>query len=902
MRPLRLAMEGLTAFPDRQEIDLSKLGLFCVTGATGAGKTTMFDAIAFALYGRAPRVGREVRRLVASARGEARVELEFRSGESTFRVARRLKLTASGNTSQKALLERLDGTAWTTFVDGPDAVARSVEEITGLGFEAFTRAVMLPQGDFARLLNGPAKDRRSILVQLLDLGRVEDAARRARGEGTALRGQERVLTESMNDELADVTFDAIRAAKQAFDHAAARHGALREAAHRARDREDAARQSAERGQRILGIAEALDEMSRRDEAARAEALDLAPRAAEARQRIAIARDGRSAAERRHAEATARVSDVVAARGDERRHATLRAALRERGDAVAEIEAARHDAEEVADAVARADAEHKACLADLVHAEQRALEQSRAALQAAEAAAGQAAVALANARESHEEALDALARLERHELGASIREMLEEGDPCPVCERPVDETLPPVPHDLADHIANARAAVEEAHRLATTAEATDRASHAKAEAAKEVVRGIEGQLRSTPPADHPPRNISLTVDETRRAVEAAEAALSQARERAAAVAGRRAAAEQRVRDSEERLSDAFGRPLPSDVEQRLTVHEQALVNARRALADADTAREKARAHLDAEITAHEGITAHAARLDAEAVSRAQEAKRLAGDLTTLTDGVLAVDGRDPTTLAAMARGLAVGITRQADADLAAVAVLATAQGITAAADASVRETLETAAHHAHADMVRRDTEVATLMDRMRQKEARATRLAGLAREAELMESLSRHLDGNHFIEFLLAESVETLCVRASERLGEMSGGRYSMEMNEGTVGSLVVVDHHNADERRGVDTLSGGETFQGALALALALSESVADLGGPSRLDAVFVDEGFASLDAESLDLAIDALETVQAGGRMVGVITHMPQMAERIPDGLDVVKGPGGSTVVPRAA
>ncbi|MEW6582066.1 MAG: SbcC/MukB-like Walker B domain-containing protein, partial [Actinomycetota bacterium] len=173
----------------------------------------------------------------------------------------------------------------------------------------------------------------------------------------------------------------------------------------------------------------------------------------------------------------------------------------------------------------------------------------------------------------------------------------------------------------------------------------------------------------------------------------------------------------------------------------------------------------------------------------------------------------------------------------------------------------------------------------------------------AREAETLDLLGRHLRSDRFLDFVLAESMVRVCRAASTRLEGMSDGRYSLVVGTGAdAGSLLVVDHQNADERRAVDTLSGGETFQASLALALALAESAGDLGAAARLEAVFVDEGFAALDAESLDLAVDALESVRADDRMVGVITHLPQLADRIPQGLEVVKGPAGSTVRRRAA
>ncbi|MGH3996546.1 MAG: SbcC/MukB-like Walker B domain-containing protein, partial [Pseudonocardiaceae bacterium] len=92
-----------------------------------------------------------------------------------------------------------------------------------------------------------------------------------------------------------------------------------------------------------------------------------------------------------------------------------------------------------------------------------------------------------------------------------------------------------------------------------------------------------------------------------------------------------------------------------------------------------------------------------------------------------------------------------------------------------------------------------------------------------------------------------------------------------------------IEHSDADEKRPVKTLSGGETFQASLALALALSQHLAGMGGSTKLESIFLDEGFGTLDPESLETVAETLETLADGDRLVGVVTHVPALAERIP-------------------
>ena len=107
------------------------------------------------------------------------------------------------------------------------------------------------------------------------------------------------------------------------------------------------------------------------------------------------------------------------------------------------------------------------------------------------------------------------------------------------------------------------------------------------------------------------------------------------------------------------------------------------------------------------------------------------------------------------------------------------------------------------------------------------------------------------------------------------------------------GDFSVVDRLNGDEKRSVKTLSGGESFLTSLALALSLSEHLPELsglGGGMSLESLFLDEGFGTLDVESLDLAVQGLETLAGGSRLVGVISHVGELGERIPDRIEVIK------------
>jgi DNA repair protein SbcC/Rad50 len=172
-----------------------------------------------------------------------------------------------------------------------------------------------------------------------------------------------------------------------------------------------------------------------------------------------------------------------------------------------------------------------------------------------------------------------------------------------------------------------------------------------------------------------------------------------------------------------------------------------------------------------------------------------------------------------------------------------------------------------------------------------------RVASVLEQVHVASELARLLRSTGFEQWIVNEALKSLVEGASAMLEQLSSGQYALAVDDRN--EFEVVDHRNADERRPIKTLSGGETFQASTALALALADQVAVLaaGGAAKLDAIFLDEGFGTLDADSLDTVAATLETLGGDGRMVGIVTHVRELADRVPVRYEVVKGPRTSTV-----
>ena len=253
------------------------------------------------------------------------------------------------------------------------------------------------------------------------------------------------------------------------------------------------------------------------------------------------------------------------------------------------------------------------------------------------------------------------------------------------------------------------------------------------------------------------------------------------------------------------------------------------------------------------------------------------------------------------------GTVAGLTaRLADPDLA----VEVAPLVDVEAAELLSETARKAADQLRADAalarVRADQLAALVPDLA----AAAIRRDPLRAEAEKLRQLADVANGKApnrlqmpLAAFVLAARLEEVADAASARLLAMSGGRYTLAHNEvggdrrSRAGLDLAVDDAWTGRRRDTATLSGGETFMAALALALGLTDVVTAETGGASIDALFVDEGFGSLDPDSLDAVMDVLDSLRSGGRLVGVVSHVAEMRQRIPTQVLVDKGTAGSTL-----
>ena len=469
-----------------------------------------------------------------------------------------------------------------------------------------------------------------------------------------------------------------------------------------------------------------------------------------------------------------------------------------------------------------------------------LDDLKKTISSAEAEAERTAAAEATAKESLASAQAAVADLTRIHAAHALRPTLKKGEPCPVCEQAV-ATLPKT--SKVGDLSKAEAAVEKADDALTAARGA--AVDAKGRVATE-----KQKLRSS----------------------------SDAHDKAvAALAGARSAIEDVVGKTKDPLAEIDARL--GKLEEAVAAREAALASreeAQKALNECSSVKQE----LDKQRQTHAAVLIElAVRLDVPPPSIDEPATALIAKVDAMSDRA----SERGEELRARIEKAALMVKEAGEA----LAQLRDRAGVESSlADALGRaKTREAVTRHVIEDLTKKLE---------RSKELNEQEKTLRARRA-LFHQLADDLTDRHFVSFLLEDRRRLLSELASERLREMTK-RYRFTDD----GEFNIVDELEGDVERGTDTLSGGETFLASLALALGLAETATRHGG--RLQSFFLDEGFDSLDAEMLDLALDGIERIVTPERLIALVSHVPALAARVEDKIVLAKDAQGASVVSEGA
>lgn len=797
MRPLELRLEGFKSYRAPQEFEFDSRTLFGIVGPTGAGKSTILEALIFALYGKTPRAERDTKKLINSQDDSARVSLAFEVDDHAWEVTRMIRRKGASQT----LLRRLDGGGEP--VAGDRNVNERVTQLLGLDFAGFCSSVSLPQGEFDRFLKATPAERSKILKGIFRLERVDLLREAARRRWSSIDGQARGLQAEL-EALPEDPEKLLQETEEQLIEARARHDAISRELPEVLECEQDQRAYDERLRRL---GEEMEQTTSAMASLPAEETlrDLAEREESASRFLLEARDERERAGKRLDVATLAESEVAG----------------EDGDAwFVDVARALESRDRISSAVRDLD---------------RQIEEQRTGGEVAAAAVQQSRRAEQEAQAKLEEVRRRVEELQQRHAAHLLRLELRPGEPCPVCTQAVQEV--PAAAGLPD--------VEEAQRSVALAQGEHAAAAGTAQkAARELdLAGERLRLAESTRNRHREEleaNRRLLIDLTGGAgdpqdeLDRRKRVLHQARD-----AVRLAQKELQAADRREREAGALLEQLRLSTTKMTNAlaHTSGLVGVGVSIDDGAGLWEVAKKVIEAATERREYLEAEVARCRRDAAN----ARRKVEDFLErygVTSGTHAAD-----------------VLSQANAELS-----------------------------------RLQWEADRLRAALGRRKELGEQLAQLTAAKARFERLIADFSDSKFTAFLLDEQRKLLARIGSEKLLELTG-HYVFDVE----GQFQIVDQRTG-LMRSPDTLSGGETFLASLSLALALSEAVSLEGG--RLGCFFLDEGFGSLDQESLDLALEGIEALAVPGRLIGLISHVGGIQARLDDLIVLEKLPDGSTEV----
>ena len=876
MKPIQLVLSAFGPYVERTVIDFSALGeegLFLIAGDTGAGKTTIFDAISFALYGEASG-GKEKRKSKSfhsdyvSDQTETYVELTFRHRGETWWIRRNLEY-------QRPAKKKKDGMETTTrqAADAQmrnedtgeeilrmDDVNRRVRELLGLTQDQFTQTVMIAQGDFLKILTASSDDRKKLFRDLFHTNLYVDLQSRLQEKNRACADEQKSLEQVILSAEGKIDPEAEFAEREILlsycgqiQHTDALCALLARLIEQEKAAQEQARaQKKEAADQIGALIAAVTEGERVNR-------DFADwESKRARLAALTAGQGEIDAQRAALAAARRAqqleTDEALMRRTRRDMDAQRAALSEAQAALEQAEKALPEAEtRMKEAESRGGEIHallaqakqmEDCLPVLGEVERlkAALDTQKRELQRLTADSSRAQAAYTAAQNSYY----------LSQAGLLARE-LKAGQPCPVC----GSTAHPCPAQITPETVT-RQALEQAAKRRETAEKAQSDAATRLAANQSALDEREDRLRALKiGADETRQRLAARIDAAHQAAADRQRAIDATRSAYQALDKRKTAAQSAV--------DAAQKQLAA-LEKDLRVQTEAFEQKRAAHGFEDEASYRLAKRTDADIE----------RLDREIRNYDEQKRTLAAQTHELEDKL---SGRQRTDLAALQNRRAAALDRQAKAENAEKAMVR---------KLTLHESAEREIRQANAAIQKKRGKWQIIQELY-------TCCAGIAAGNPRAKLTFEAYVQQYYFRFVVAA--------ANKRLTRLTDGMFTLRVMREAANrvsqsglDLEVLDR-STGQARDVSTLSGGESFLASLALALGLSDAVQSQSGQIRMDAMFIDEGFGSLDENALRSSIDVLLELADGKRLSGIISHVQELEERIDKQIVVTKTPNGSTV-----
>lgn len=895
MRPVRLRIKGINSFNEEQTIDFEKLtkdGLFGIVGDTGSGKSSILDAMTIALYG---DLSKDTNEFINKEADTASVVLDFaveeNAREEFYRAERTFKRTGTKECAAgiARLSKGLEGAS--VLADKTREMNRAIETIIGLSFGDFTRTVVLPQGKFSEFLNLRGAERRAMLERIFNLERYGSAlAARLKAERAETGGRLNALSSKIevygdiSRELCTIKRAELEAVKKELKTASKRLESIRAQAAEAEKINtlqekitkclNELRLIEEQKNGIEAFAEGIGiyELTQENMSEAVNAFKQAVRlTAEikndhaAKKELLTKLNGiKYSIDKLSKEKAAVITDIeLAKKAVEAAQRHREELSRERSRDLDEMIKGGDRLKEAREAVYIAKesfVKQKTLLGEInvliseIKAENDRLAALNESLEGLEKEKRENNSAI-------ESAENGISLMKDKNMAAILARGLEDGKPCPVC-------------GSAEH-PNIAKSVENA-----------------------VIEACEKELKSLKAKG---TDIDKQINKAKAGIGASQS-----------LAGRKNA-EKAVKEAEAgsktlaQLKDIFDRAKAEyKEEERKAEGRKKAQEKEKAYLDAEKKEKEARQRLEgllekdrhAEKAIAEGLTqtkiaeSELDRLDVAIQAKQKEIIQIAGE-------------REPSALLKEAERAAEVLgdySRRRNFAEDNLKSLKDELGDRKTDDKALEvlryelKGAEAAKEEKSNEAAVREKELAGMEESADIVEALKKEKASCQKKFDMLNELARLTEGNKFVEYMAENQLKYIAADASVRLKNISGGRYALELLDG---EFIIRDDFCGGIKRRPATLSGGETFLTSFALALSLSDRI-QMKNSSSLKFFFLDEGFGTLDKNTLDIVMKSLETLCQSGMSVGLITHVEEVKERLPVKLVVeraVPGERGSMV-----
>ncbi|RIE17481.1 AAA family ATPase [Candidatus Cryosericum septentrionale] len=881
MRIQTLEVENFMPYRDPVTLDFHDLSLFAIVGETGSGKSSIVDAICYALYGRIPRIRTENgqrENVISRGAKQFHVALTFDLGGATYRIIRQ------GTATREDVQVFKDGDQLNQLLKKKDADRYIEETLLHMNFDVFTRIIVLPQGQFDRFLKPDTpRARRDILISLLNLDIYEHIGKAAGTHAGTLMGE----LGGLDHDLAGIDQNAITdEAMGLLDHAVTDAGyqvALLQEQLKADElalammeqRASKARQLAKLQGQLGALRDKADAVAS-DRSRLATSLALASlqpslanwaRLAAELEKLIADRDKASAAVTTTQKA---LETAQAVRAD----TSLRAGEAAFAEKLDEISSAIARLSDLQPFAARLEElQHKTDSAtNKAQGLEHSITQLNETMKVQDESRIQLQEALARARDASTQAEDAFERARSDNAAVVVQQGLRPGDTCPVCGHVVEEL---VAH--AEHLDFARFKTvrDEARKSSEHCQDNLTVHEKKSEADRVRLEELARQLTVLKTEDKDDQHeaheltLRLLMDPT-----------------VAREGSSNPVAFLRMRLTQLRGQETTTRTAQKTIVAQLEEQRRKEEAVRTQLAGFQTEAaalegQRRQAEIQHE-TLQRDLLTQAGTHGFDSIASMKTAVLPADQLVALQVSVRQYD-HDTAAATAQVEMLEqeLGPDLPSEADLEA----ARAARETAATDFARAQEDLTAARRSKDDLLARR---AFLADRLARKE-QVTRLLST------YQQVARDFGSKGMVAFVSSGILEQLLVTANDHLRILSKGRFELLLDEGD--QMMVQDSFSSSGPRDVATLSGGETFLASLALALAVKDL---LSTSVDLDSFFIDEGFGTLDETTVQGVADVLESLRRDGSLVGIITHRADLVERFETVLQVTNQSGSAHIARR--